>query len=219
MYPKENFELRFADELRIDTVLDSWNCNVNISQNSNNFLSDCYTSETSQTGYVLRASYLCKSLRFENCLNGGIEDGIASQWKPQATHSCFVFFSTTAMYSIPLFICILTLLANILKGKTIRENVLRLSHLTTCTYNYEVSVHTARGSQTTFSDGCQVHALVRDFSLLYIYIKSSGLICFENCKAKSTIRTIRKYCSAAFIKVVTRKNWISSSDPKVRTTL
>jgi len=69
------------------------------------------------------------------------------------------------MYSKPLLICILTLLANILQGKTIKENFLQLSHLATCTYDYEVSVHTARGSQTTASDGYQVRALVREIHL------------------------------------------------------
>ena len=29
-----------------------------------------------------------------------------------------------------------------------------------CTYSYEVSIHTARGAQSTASDGYQVHALV-----------------------------------------------------------
>ena len=37
---------------------------------------------------------------------------------------------------------------------------LRLSHLTTCTYDYEVSVHTARGAKSIASEGYRVHALV-----------------------------------------------------------
>ena len=66
------------------------------------------------------------------------------------------------MYSkeMYLFICIVTLLTTSLQAKTIERTFLRLSYLTTCTYDYEVSVHTARGAQSTASDGYQVHALV-----------------------------------------------------------
>lgn len=63
------------------------------------------------------------------------------------------------MYSKYLLVCIVNLLANSLQGKTIDGTFLRLRHLTTCTYDYEVTVHTARGVQST--DGYQVHALVR----------------------------------------------------------
>ena len=65
------------------------------------------------------------------------------------------------MYGINLFISIVILLGNISHGKNIERNRLRLDHLTTCTYDYEVSVHTARGAQSTASDGFQLHALVR----------------------------------------------------------
>ena len=61
---------------------------------------------------------------------------------------------------LPIYVVVI-LLANRLQGKTIKERFLRLSHLTTCTYDYEVSVHTARGAQSTASDGYRVHALVR----------------------------------------------------------
>lgn len=38
----------------------------------------------------------------------------------------------------------------------------RLAYLqhSKCTYSYEVAVYTARGSKSTESDGCQIHALV-----------------------------------------------------------
>ena len=47
-----------------------------------------------------------------------------------------------------------------LQGKTVTQKQLRLNYLTKCTYDYEVTVHTARGAKSTLSDGYQVHALV-----------------------------------------------------------
>ena len=64
------------------------------------------------------------------------------------------------MYVKCLLACVLTLLANSLQGKTINAQFVRLSHLTTCTYDYEVSVHTARGAKSIASEGYRVHALV-----------------------------------------------------------
>ena len=48
-----------------------------------------------------------------------------------------------------------------LQGKIVNEKVLQLSQLTKCSYDYEVTVYTARGAKSTLSDGYQVHALVR----------------------------------------------------------
>lgn len=67
----------------------------------------------------------------------------------------------SAMFGTYLLICVVTLLGNISDGKTLNEKLLRLNPLSTCTYDYEVSVYTARGAQTTASDGYQLHALVR----------------------------------------------------------
>ena len=55
-----------------------------------------------------------------------------------------------------------------LQGKVVNEKLLQLSQLTKCTYDYEVTVYTARGAKSTLSDGYQVHALVRysSFTLL-----------------------------------------------------
>ena len=64
------------------------------------------------------------------------------------------------MYVKCLLACVFTLLANSLQGKTINTQFLRLSHLTTCTYGYEVSVHTARGAMSIAGEGYRVHALV-----------------------------------------------------------
>lgn len=69
------------------------------------------------------------------------------------------------MFCRYLFFCVVSILANSSYGISFEENFVRLSHLTTCTYDYEVSVHTARGAQSTSSDGYQLHALVRDNSL------------------------------------------------------
>jgi len=58
-------------------------------------------------------------------------------------------------------VCVLVLHVASLQGKAIKEKELQLSHLTKCTYDYEVTVYTARGAKCTLSDGYQVHALVR----------------------------------------------------------
>ena len=64
------------------------------------------------------------------------------------------------MYSKHFLVCVQFLYVAILQGKIIREKELQLSQLTKCTYDYEVTVHTARGAKSTLSDGYQVHALV-----------------------------------------------------------
>lgn len=65
------------------------------------------------------------------------------------------------MCSQYVLVCVLILHVAGLQGKSVSENQLRLSHLTTCTYDYEVTVYTARGARSTARDGYQVHALVR----------------------------------------------------------
>jgi len=65
------------------------------------------------------------------------------------------------MHSEVFLICVQALYVASLQGKVIQEKVLQLSHLTKCTYDYEVTVYTARGAKSTLSDGYQVHALVR----------------------------------------------------------
>lgn len=41
-----------------------------------------------------------------------------------------------------------------------RQKLLSFVQQTTCTYDYEVAVHTARGVHSTATDGFQLHALV-----------------------------------------------------------
>ena len=65
------------------------------------------------------------------------------------------------MHSKNFLIGVLVLHVASLQGKAVNEKVLQLSHLTRCTYDYEVTVYTARGAKSTLSDGYQVHALVR----------------------------------------------------------
>ena len=72
-----------------------------------------------------------------------------------------LFASIAVMNSKYFLVCVLFLRVDSLQGKVINEKVLQLSQLTKCTYDYEVSVHTARGAKSTLSDDYQVHALVR----------------------------------------------------------
>ena len=65
------------------------------------------------------------------------------------------------MHSEYFHVCVLVIHVASLQGKAIKGKELQLSHLTKCTYDYEVTVHTARGAKSTLSDGHQVHALVR----------------------------------------------------------
>ena len=58
-------------------------------------------------------------------------------------------------------VCVLVQHVASLQEKVINEKVLQLSQLTKCTYDYEVTVYTARGAKSTLSDGYQLHALVR----------------------------------------------------------
>ena len=69
-------------------------------------------------------------------------------------------------------VCVLVVHVTSLQGKVINEKVLQLSQLTKCTYDYEVSVHTARGAKSTLSDGYQVHALVRYSSVTLLITNS-----------------------------------------------
>lgn len=57
-----------------------------------------------------------------------------------------------------------------LQEKSATQKSLRFQHLTKCTYDYEVTVYTARGDKSTHTEGYQVHALVR-----FILIQVNGL--------------------------------------------
>jgi len=81
-----------------------------------------------------------------------------------------------------------------LQGKVVQEKVLQLIHLTKCTYEYEVTVYTARGAKSTLSDGYQVHALVRYSSV--------------------TLRT--KIANASFMFTISRTSHIPASFKKRR---
>lgn len=63
------------------------------------------------------------------------------------------------MNSKNLCISITLLIASNLQGKAFShsKHFLRLNHVTTCTYDYDVSVNTARGAKSTASS---IHALV-----------------------------------------------------------
>jgi len=65
------------------------------------------------------------------------------------------------MYSKYFLVCVVVLHVASLQGKVVKKKVLQLRQLTKCTYDYEVTVYTARGAKSTLSDGYQVHALVR----------------------------------------------------------
>ena len=77
-----------------------------------------------------------------------------------------------------LFVYYVILHAVSLQGKTISQKPLRLKPLTKCTYDYEVTVYTARGEKSTHSDGYQVHALV---SIQSFSLKASDLIIKYSC--------------------------------------
>ena len=66
------------------------------------------------------------------------------------------------MNSKNLYVFITLLIANNLQGKAFSDSkqFLRLNHLTTCTYDYEVLVNTGRGAKSTASEGYRTHALV-----------------------------------------------------------
>ena len=73
-----------------------------------------------------------------------------------------------------------------LQGKVVNEKLLQLSQLTKCTYDYEVTVYTARGAKSTLSDGYQVHALVRYSSFTLLTTNSRLLQAFSvllNCQS------------------------------------
>ena len=72
-----------------------------------------------------------------------------------------MFISIAIMYSEYFLVYLFVLHVASLQGKVVNEKVLLLRQLTKCTYDYEVTVYTARGAKSTLSDGYQVHALVR----------------------------------------------------------
>ena len=74
------------------------------------------------------------------------------------------------MFRKHFLVCVLILLVASLQEKVINEKLLQLSQLTKCTYDYEVTVYTARGAKSTLRDGCQVHALVRYSSVAMNFI-------------------------------------------------
>ena len=76
------------------------------------------------------------------------------------------------MFSKYFLVGVLLLHVASLQGKAVKEKVLQLSHLTKCTYDYEVTVYTARGAKSTLSDGYEVHALVRYSSVILLRTKS-----------------------------------------------
>ena len=75
------------------------------------------------------------------------------------------------MYGKNFLFCAQVLYVASLQGKIVQEKELQLRQLTKCTYDYEVTVYTARGAKSTFSDGYQVHALVR-YSLVLLTTNS-----------------------------------------------
>ena len=85
------------------------------------------------------------------------------------------------MYSKHFLVYVQFLYVASLQGKIVQEKELQLSQLTKCTYDYEVTVYTARGAKSTLSDGYQVHALVR----------YSSVTC--------TLNTTNSYFNASFV--------------------
>ena len=84
------------------------------------------------------------------------------------------------MYSEYFLVCLFVLHVASLQGKAINEKVLQLSQLTKYTYDYEVTVYTARGAKSTLSDGYKVHALVR-YSSVTLLTTTSRLLQAFNC--------------------------------------
>ena len=76
------------------------------------------------------------------------------------------------MYNKYFLVGVLVLHVASLQGNVVKEKVLQLSHLTKCTYDYEVTVYTARGAKSTLGDGYQVHALVKYSSVSLITTNS-----------------------------------------------
>ena len=104
--------------------------------------------------------------KVKNCCNVLDLSRKALEWQHSyctnsSVHVLCLFIFAVAMSSEYLLICIVILVGNISYGKNIEQKRLRLKYLTTCTYDFEVSVNAARGAQSTASDGCQLHALVR----------------------------------------------------------
>ena len=72
-----------------------------------------------------------------------------------------------AMWKVQLIVCVLMLHVSQVRSKALESKTLQLKHTGVCTYDYEVSVHTSRGSESTESNGYQIHALVRQHFLLF----------------------------------------------------
>jgi len=89
------------------------------------------------------------------------------------------------MYSKYFLVGVLVLHAASLQGKAVKEKVLQLSHLTKCTYDYEVTVYTARGAKSALSEGYQVHALVRYNSVILCTIANAGFRFAMSCVSHS----------------------------------
>ena len=100
-------------------------------------------------------------------------NGLTLVYISNACKNFHTVYSTAIMYRKKLLFCVLVLHVASLQGNVINEKVLQLSHKTTkCTYDYEVTVYTARGAKSTLSDGYQVHALVRYSSVILLRTKS-----------------------------------------------
>ena len=102
----------------------------------------------------------------------------------------FVFVSTAIMYGKHFLVCVQVLYVASLQGKVVQENMLQLSQMTKCAYDYEVTVYTARGTKSTLSDGYQVHALVR-YSSVTLHTTSSYKCKFRVCDVELVIIIVK----------------------------
>ena len=99
-------------------------------------------------------------------------NGLTLVYISNACKNFHTVYSTAIMYRKKLLFCVLVLHVASLQGNVINAKV-QLSHKTTkCTYDYEVTVYTARGAKSTLSDGYQVHALVRYSSVTLLQTNS-----------------------------------------------
>ena len=94
-----------------------------------------------------------------------------------------------------LFAFYIILHAEILQGKMVNQKPLRLKPLTKCTYDYEVTVYTARGDKSTHSDGYQVHALVSIDSFLLIAMDLPIKYLLHSSHVRPVLQSVQIFCT------------------------
>lgn len=134
---------------------------------------------------ILFIVLLCKVLNYVMALRGGVK------WIPDPTFQNFSkhlgLRAAGVMHWLRCFPIILEIVLTIHHAGAAAVLGQRLSFVaqSTCTYDYEVAVHTARGTRSTVSEGFHLHALVsRKICLQFFY-------CFANWVS----RVLRAACA------------------------